>query len=64
MDVSGGHCPTHVAHGGDTTVGGVDRLGPHTQRGHRHPGHSTTGDPMEGGRGAHIHLSTRKPPVP
>ena len=36
---------------------------PHTQRGHRHRGHRTSGDPLEGGRGAHRNLSTRKPPV-
>ena len=58
------HCPSHEANGGDPTVDVLDFPCTHTQRGHGHLGHSTTGDTMEGGIGAHRHSYKRHSPFP
>ena len=63
LALSGRNCTAHVAHGGDPTVVGMGYPGPNYKRCHRHTGHSSARDPVEGGGGAYIHLSTLNPPV-
>ena len=62
LGVSGRHCTTHVAHGGDPTGVEINCPGSISKRYHRHIGHRPSRDPVEGDRGTDRNPSTIKLP--
>ena len=60
VGVPGRPVTSHVEHGGDPPVFGMDNPGTYSEGGHQHKRHRPFGDPVEGGGGSDRHSPLRQ----